>query len=433
MLLLLHLTTASAQPAGDLRGPGRNGTYPDARVPERFDADGPELLWQRDGIGQGWMGPTIAGDRIYTLGSKAGTVVLSCYSLQGERLYQVECGPSFQRRYPGCRSGVVVAEGRVYFSTARGVVHCRDAKTGQAVWSVDTIERWGHKPSNWGWNPTPLVADGKVVFSMTGARAQTVALDAATGKLVWQGPPKGWTVSDASPIAVRLGGRTIVVETFHQATVARDLSDGSACWMHMPGGHTQLTPVHGDGHLLLRQGGSMSLLKLAEDGGSVRLLWSAPRMNDPSQAVIVADTVFSISQPIWRSGEFRSQRGGPELVLKGRRRVWLCQARDLATGRVMQAMQVYSDGSVWSAGGKVFVLEGGQGAGPDGRRGRTRIWMLQPKQAGFTVAGVFHPVPGERQVWAAGAHRGGIMAWRHGRTLSVYRLVGQGDRPADPQ
>ncbi len=419
-------------PAG-FRGPGRNGIYPARGLLDSWDPTPPKLLWQRSGIGQGWLAPTIADGRVYVLGSQGGTGRLSCYRLDGSKVYRVEFGPAFDRRYPGCRSTVEVVDGRVYFASGQGVIYCLDAATGRTVWQVDTVETFGNRPSNYGYNCTPLVADGKVVFSMTDARAQTVALDASTGRTLWAADPADWTVSDASPILVRLAERSLVVETFHEATVGRDLADGKVLWQHRPGGHTQLTPVHADGKLLVRSGNGTALLDLAADGTGVRTLWTGPRIHDVSQAVILARTVFVITQPIRRQAVVRAVSEGQSLELAGRKRLWFLQAWDLATGTVCRARRVYSGGALWAADGRVYVLEGGQGPGPDGRQGRTRIRLVQPTAEGFAPRGLLYPVRGRRQAWANGAIAEGKMAYRHGDVLGLYGLrPGRADPKPDP-
>jgi outer membrane protein assembly factor BamB len=317
---------------------------------------------------------------------------------------------------------VEVVDGRAYFASGYGVVYCLDAATGRTVWKVDTVKTFGNRPSNYGYNPTPLVAEGKVVFSMTEARAQTVALDARTGRTLWAAAPADWTVSDASPILIRRAERSVVVETFHEATVGRDLADGKVLWQHRPGGHTQLTPVYADDKLLVRSGDGTALLDLADDGTGVQTVWNGPRIHDVSQAVILARTVFVITQPIRRHAVIRAESEGSTLELAGRQRLWFLQAWDLATGTVCRSRRVYSGGAIWAADGRVYVLEGGQGPGPDGKLGRTRIRLLEPTAEGFAPRGLLHPVRGRRQAWANGAIVEGKMAYRHGDVLGLYDL-----------
>ncbi len=422
----LAAPSASGPCPGGYRGPQRNGIYPASDLAARWPDTGPTMLWKRDGNGQGWLSPAVADGKVYVLGSRGGKGYLTCYTLTGERLFQRAFGPAFERRYPGCRSAVEVAEGRAYFASGLGVIYCLDANTGAVIWSIDTVADLGNNPSNWGYNVTPLVVDGKVIFSLSGAEKQTIAVDAATGHEVWAAAPLDYKMGDASPIAVRCEDRTIVIETFQQATVARDARDGKLLWQHTPAGHTQMTPVHADGHLLVREGNGVAMLKLSDDGTAVHRLWSGPRVDDVSQAVILRDTLFVITRPVWRHNRVVVAANGRTFALTGRKRYWFLQAWDVRTGAVLKSERVYSDGSLWAADGMLYVLEGGQGAGPRHARPSTRIWLAQPAATGFVVQSRFSPAQGERQAWANGAIAGGRMFYRHGDVIATYDLRAQG-------
>lgn len=99
-----------------------------------------------------------------------------------ERRYPEDVSAS--QAYPRHR-GVAVYGDMIYWGTADSYLLALDAKTGKLVWEVKT----GDYHSGDGHNHPPLIADGKIFIGHTGgdrtARGRFRAYDAKTGKLLW--------------------------------------------------------------------------------------------------------------------------------------------------------------------------------------------------------------------------------------------------------
>ena len=82
--------------------------------------------------------------------------------------------------------GVAVWGGRVYVATLDGRLIALDARTGNPVWSILTVDR--KRP--YAITGAPLVAAGKVIIGNAGAefgvRGYVTAYDARTGKRAWR-------------------------------------------------------------------------------------------------------------------------------------------------------------------------------------------------------------------------------------------------------
>ena len=82
-------------------------------------------------------------------------------------------------------SGAVAVDGVLYFAVDHSVIHAMDAATGRLLWQYDpkVFDVAGHKMRA-GWGVRGIAwADGKVITGTLDGRL--VALDAATGKPVW--------------------------------------------------------------------------------------------------------------------------------------------------------------------------------------------------------------------------------------------------------
>lgn len=91
---------------------------------------------------------------------------------------------SISQGYPRAR-GVAVYGNMIYWGTADSYLLALDAQTGKLIWQIKT----GDYHTGDGHNHPPLIADGKVFIGHTGgdrtAKGRFRAYDAMTGKLLW--------------------------------------------------------------------------------------------------------------------------------------------------------------------------------------------------------------------------------------------------------
>src|SRR5207237_7959511 len=75
----------------------------------------------------------------------------------------------------------------VFLAGAFGHLHCLELATGKVVWELDTREDFGAKDvRNWGTSSSPLLVDGRLIVNPGGKDASLVALDPATGTVLWK-------------------------------------------------------------------------------------------------------------------------------------------------------------------------------------------------------------------------------------------------------
>jgi alcohol dehydrogenase (cytochrome c) len=125
-------------------------------------------------IADGMMFVAAAGGHITALDPATGAVKWS----------YLPDGPGVDAR----NRGLAVGGGKVYFGLTDGSVSAIDEKTGQKAWTTYI----GDGPARFGMfvSAAPTYADGKVLIGLAsgdaGIKGRFVALDAKTGKLVWQ-------------------------------------------------------------------------------------------------------------------------------------------------------------------------------------------------------------------------------------------------------
>src|SRR4051812_5774825 len=64
------VTTALAIDWPQWRGPQRDGISKETGLLKEWPKDGPQLVWQKKALGEGYSTPAVVGNRIYLLGSK---------------------------------------------------------------------------------------------------------------------------------------------------------------------------------------------------------------------------------------------------------------------------------------------------------------------------------------------------------------------------
>lgn len=172
-------------------GPQRNGTAPDSPpLAESFPSGSPARLWSA-GVGQGFAGPVVSGDRVVVFHRVGDQEVVDALDLaDGRRVWRQESATSYSDDFgfdEGPRASPTVAEGRIYTHGADGRLECRRLTDGQRVWSVDTRARFGADKGFFGRACAPLVL-GRRLFLNLGGRdgAGVAAFSTETGELIWK-------------------------------------------------------------------------------------------------------------------------------------------------------------------------------------------------------------------------------------------------------
>ncbi len=215
------------------RGTGRDGIADtDAPLAVAWPDDGPATLWTL-GVGEGYAAPIVVDGRVYLLDydMDAQADALRCLSLaDGAEIWRRSYPIRILRSHGMSRTAPAYADGRVVTLGPKGHVMCVDAVTGEYHWGIDLVGEYGTKIPPWYAGQCPLIDDGKVILAPAGPDALMVAVDLASGEVLWTAPnPHGWKMSHASIMPIKLAGRRTYVYPA-AGGVAGVSTDGELLW-----------------------------------------------------------------------------------------------------------------------------------------------------------------------------------------------------------
>src|SRR5216684_4034650 len=213
-------------------GPTRNGVYNGPPLAARWPAGGPKKVWQKS-VGEGFAGPVVAGDRVILFHRVENQEVVEALDAPtGETRWHYAYSTAYRDDFgfdEGPRAVPVVANGRVYTFGAEGQLHAVDLATGQRIWSVDTMRRFGVRKGFFGAAGSPLVEDGRVIANIggkdSGKGAGIVAFNADTGAVLWTATDH--EASYSSPVGATFGGRRHAVFFTRAGLVGLDPATGA--------------------------------------------------------------------------------------------------------------------------------------------------------------------------------------------------------------
>jgi len=240
---LLAVAIASPTLAGDWpgwRGPNRDGVSTEKGLLQQWGPAGPPLAWKSSGVGSGFAGLAVAGERLFTMGDKDGAQHVFALKREGGAvLWKVRVGPPLVDSRGGARTTPVVDGERVYALGTSGDLLCLDAATGKVAWSKNLERDYGGRMmSSWMWSESPLVDGDRLVFTPGARDAALVAVDKATGKDVWRTAipdlgPKGRDGAGYSSIVISNGaGVKQYVQLLGRGLVGVRAADGKFLWGH---------------------------------------------------------------------------------------------------------------------------------------------------------------------------------------------------------
>ncbi len=354
-------------------GPRGDGTSGETNLISAFPPEGPRLLWQRP-VGTGYGAPSVVGTRLVLHHREGDQEVVEClHAATGASLWRYaypsrfvdpygynngprstphlslnrrEVGNTFrsagwgdlpvahgvaeldspahrQARKPalqGSRAQGLSNPGRVYTFGAEGRLVCTELESGRLVWERDTAKEWNVPEAFFGVGSSPLLEDDRL-FVMVGGQpnAGVVALEAATGRTLWQSvgekswsgqPMHGWAgnrtvtwkswdkqASYASPVMATMHGRRTLFCLTRQGLVALEPSTGEVLcsrWFRAQPEESvnAANPViHGDrilisaayyrvGSVLLRLGADRRHFDEEWTGTALEAHWSTPILHE---------------------------------------------------------------------------------------------------------------------------------------------------------
>ncbi|MGD0536169.1 MAG: PQQ-binding-like beta-propeller repeat protein [Verrucomicrobiota bacterium] len=280
------LIPGDGKPATDLpgawpgfRGPKRDGMVADPKSLARaWDPAGPRELWSVE-LGEGYAGPAVRNGRVYLMDydREKKQDALRCLSLaDGREIWRFAYPVSVKRNHGMSRTTPAVNDRFVVALGPKCHVVCLDAVTGALVWGMDLVKQLGATVPPWYAGQCPLLDGDRVILAPGGNDALLVAVELATGKILWQTPnPSGWKMTHSSIAPMDFAGQRQFVYCASRGVVGVSATNGALLWQTTDWKISIATvpsPAILDGGRIFLSGGYNAgalLLQLKAEGGKI--------------------------------------------------------------------------------------------------------------------------------------------------------------------
>ncbi len=395
------------------RGPDRDGLSPETGLLKEWPENGLKLLWRLEGLGSGYSSISISDGKIFTMGDRqtqgdAKAQFVIAYDAETRKeLWAAPIGPPHQ---DGPRCTPTLDGERLYAIGTAGDLACLEAATGKIRWSKNFGRDFGAgKTPHWKFSESPLVDGEKVLCTPGGKEAALVALDKATGEVIWKSalPELGELGKDeagySSIVAAEIAGTRQYVQMHGRGVVGVDAASGRFLWGYNRVANSIAnitTPVvRGDFVFATTAYNTGSaLLKIVRDGDGFR-----------------AEEVYFLEP-----GEFQNHHGGVVLVgdflyggSGGNKGDPVCV--EFSTGRVAWKSRAPARGSaavIYADGRLIF------------RYDRGTVFLVEATPEAFRIKGQFQADTGNGPAWAHPVVLGGKLYLRHDTLLMCYDVRG---------
>jgi outer membrane protein assembly factor BamB len=217
------------------RGPQRDGICRETGLLQDWPKEGPKLLWTARGLGEGFSGPAIVGNILYTMGNRDGKeyVLALDVSHEGKQLWATAIGSVRHGGggYPGPRATPSIDGDRLYTLGINGDLVCLNLSDGQMVWHHDLVGEFGGGDPHWGYSESPLVDGQRLLCTPGGSRNTMLALNKRTGARLW-GAPVGDAAAYSSIIPFTAGMVPQYVTLTAKGVIGVRASDGKFLWRY---------------------------------------------------------------------------------------------------------------------------------------------------------------------------------------------------------
>lgn len=400
--LALTLALATASPAADwpvFHGPDGSNKSPDTGLLRQWPEGGPELLWQTDGLGEGYATVSVADGLVYTSGNKDGKTIITALDLDGKVVWQAANGDAWTKDFPGTRGTPTIDGDRLYHESPIGNVICMNAKTGEEIWSLNILDKFAGENIKWALAESVIIDGPHAICCPFGEKASIVALDKMTGEVVWAAEGTGDKAGYATPAVIEYGGLRMVVTMNQKAVVGVDADSGKLLFRHPHETKydvNALLPVFHDGQIFVASGygSGAQMIKLTVDGKNVS------------------------TEQVWVNKKFDNHHGG--VILQdgfvygaNARGQWMCV--DWKTGETKWAEKGIGKGSVSFADGLLYGFNENQN--------KRTVGLIKPNPEAYEEISSFQiPEGGKGNSWAHPVIIGGRLYLRHGDFLFVYNV-----------
>jgi outer membrane protein assembly factor BamB len=215
------------------RGPnGDNIATDPTPITRQWGTNGPAKLWSLD-LGEGFAGAAVLNGRVYIIDydQPQQADALRCLSLaDGQEIWRFTYPVKIKRFHGMSRTIPAVTEKYTVSIGPKCHVVCVDTISGQFVWGLDLVKEFGVEVPQWYAGQCPLI-DGDRVILATGGDSLMVAVELATGKVIWKAPnPRDWKMTHSSIVPLEFAGQRMYAYCGSGGVAGVAASDGKLLW-----------------------------------------------------------------------------------------------------------------------------------------------------------------------------------------------------------
>jgi outer membrane protein assembly factor BamB len=395
LLSLIFVYQLQSQETAQWRGPNRDGIYNETGLLKKWPADGPKLLWHFDKLGDGHASAAVTKDLVFTAGTSGTNGFVIALDHSGKTIWKTEYGKEWMESWEGVRSTPLVDGDKLYIMSGYGVLSCLGTKSGDIKWSVDLMKKYGGVNIKWGVTENLVMEGEKLICTPGGRDANIIALNKNTGTLIWKSKGNGEISAYCSPLIIKHGGKSILLNHTKDHFLGIDVKDGKLLWKYYWPNRWSVhpnTPLFKNGEIFISSGygkGS-AMLKLSADGNSVKEVWTNESLDSQLGGFVTVDG------KIYGAGS--------------NSRKWVCL--DWETGKELGSANMGKQGNIIYADGLLYCYsESGY------------VILCEPKTDGFKEISKFKVPYGQKQHWAHLVIADKKLYVRHGTSLMVYSLA----------
>ncbi|HAH24203.1 MAG TPA: hypothetical protein DCL77_10695 [Prolixibacteraceae bacterium] len=241
----------------------------------------PEILWSV-GLGEGHAGPAIYAGKVYVMDydETKREDALRCFSLEdGKELWSRSYKVSLKRNHGMSRTVPAVTSDYILTVGPRCHVMAVKRETGDLLWGIDMVQQYHTEVPLWFTGQCPMIDNNKAILA-PGGSALMIAVDMATGKILWETPNLGkLKMSHSSIVPWTLNGKKMYVYSAIGGIVgisAEGNDEGKILWQSTAWNHAVVAPApvcFPDGKVFLTSGygaGSM-MIKVIPSGADYKV------------------------------------------------------------------------------------------------------------------------------------------------------------------
>jgi outer membrane protein assembly factor BamB len=312
VFLLVGTTVSFAADWPQWRGPERTDVSKETGLLKKWPDEGPKRVWLFKEAGLGYAGPSIAGGKLFTMGTRENEeVLLALDANSGKELWVAKLGKVLENNWGNGPRGTPTVDGdHVYTLSGEGLLACAQVADGKIVWTK-AMKDVGGKIPGWGYTESVVVDGAQVVCTPGGDQGTIAAFNKTDGNLLWQSKGIKDTAQYASIIPATINGEKQYVQLTMESVLGVSAKDGALLWrVDFPGKTAVIpTPIVKDNFVFVTAGYGVGckLIEIKPGNQATEVYANKIMKNHHGGVVLVGDHVYGHSDGVgWVCMEFKT-------------------------------------------------------------------------------------------------------------------------------